>query len=166
MAAHTVICLRLRIHSQSTGRKFVRLGVPLTRNHVKRTKIWTLTSKIWTARCEHRDRLHFRAAKAWLHGCVVTQLEQEKKNCKQILRTWIYASCYYSLCLEILRFDSPVWTTQKYWTVPFEQRVQSNFFRRSKIPPVPSERSLNPLITAYWAANNFRSCKPKYCLFL
>ena len=33
----------------------------------------------------------------------------------------------YSLCLEILRFDSPVWTAQKYWTGQCEQSVQSNF---------------------------------------
>ena len=46
------------------------------------------------------------------------------ENYEQILRTWIYESCYYSLCLEILRFDSLVWTAPKYWTVPWEQIFQ------------------------------------------
>ena len=103
-------------------------GVPFTRNHANRTKIWSPSrskiwtlklrsnfglvrskinlvtrfsllrvslsrsvgagrrepwergwSKIWTARCKHRDRLNFRTAKAWLQGCVVTQLEKERK---------------------------------------------------------------------------------------
>ena len=31
---------------------------------------------------------------------------KREDNCKQILREWIYESCYYTLCLEILRFDS------------------------------------------------------------
>ena len=69
----------------STGRKFLRSRVLFTRNHDNPTKIWTsscskirtlnsrsnfwlLRSKIWTARCEHRDRLNFSTAKAWLRG--------------------------------------------------------------------------------------------------
>ena len=32
-----------------------------------------------------------------------------------------------SLCLEILRIDSHVWTAQKYWKLPCEKSVQSNF---------------------------------------
>ena len=31
---------------------------------------------------------------------------KREDNCKQILREWIYESCYYTLCLEILRFHS------------------------------------------------------------
>ena len=69
----------------STGRKFLRSGVLFTRIHANRTKLWrssrskvrTLKSrsnfwpvrlKIWTARCEHSDRLNFSTAKAWLRG--------------------------------------------------------------------------------------------------
>ena len=53
----------------------------------------------------------------WENRGSVNRLE----NYQQILRTWIYESWYYSLSLEILRFDSQVWTAQKYWTVPCEQ---------------------------------------------
>ena len=69
----------------STGRKFLRSGVLFTRNHANPTKIWTFScskirklnsrsnfwlvrSKIWTARCKHRDRINFSTAKAWLCG--------------------------------------------------------------------------------------------------
>ena len=68
-------------------------------------KIWTLESRS-RCKCVHSDRLNFCTAKAWLYGCVVTQLQGEE-NCKQKLRMWIYEwyACYYSLCLEILRFE-------------------------------------------------------------
>ena len=44
-----------------------------------------------------------------------------------ILRTWIYESCYYSLFLEIFRFDSSMWAAQKYWTVPCERSARTDF---------------------------------------
>ena len=72
------------------------------------------------ARCEHRDWLNFCTAKAWSHGCAVTQLQKEK-----MLRTRIYKSCYYLLCLEKQRFDSSMWTAQNYWTVPCGQSASS-----------------------------------------
>ena len=105
----------------STSRKFERLGVLFAQNHTNRTKIWTLKSrssllsvrsKNWTARCEHRDRLNFIfSANAWLHRCVVTQLEKERKSANR------YYEHGFTSCV-ITRF---AW---KYYgsTVPCEQR--------------------------------------------
>ena len=44
----------------------------------------------------------------------------------------IYESCYYSLFLEIFRFDSSMWTAQKYWTVPCERSARTDFSNGQK----------------------------------
>ena len=79
------------------------------------------------------------------HSCKVTVLP----SCdKYILQTWIYELCYHWLCLEILWFDSYVWTVQKYWTVSCEQSFWSNFstdwkFKRYCVNVVAWIKSLN-----------------------
>ena len=45
-----------------------------------------------------------------------------------------------------LDVQSSVWTEQKYWTVPCEPSVRSNFLRRSKIRLVPWDRSLKVVL--------------------
>jgi len=39
--------------------------------------------------------------------------KKREESLKLILQTWIYESCHYSHCLEILRFDSFMWTMSK-----------------------------------------------------
>ena len=39
--------------------------------------------------------------------------KKREESFKPILQTWVYESCHYLLCLEILRFDSFVWTMSK-----------------------------------------------------
>lgn len=118
---------------------YVPLGVPSIWNHANRTQIWTpsrskistqksrsnfwpVQSKVWTARCEHRDQLNFVRQR---RSCMDAWLRSWKKRGR--LRTWIYESCNDSLWLEMLRLDSSVWTEQKYWMVPYQQSVRSNF---------------------------------------
>ena len=101
-------------------------------------KVENLNGKVWTPRALEGLRRENRGS--------VNRLE----NYKQILWTWIYESCYYSLCLEIF-YGS---------TVPCEQRKNieqfrvnkcpTNFFSRSKSRPVPWENSLNYFVTGKW----------------
>jgi len=72
------------------------------------------------ARCVHRDRLNFCTERC---GCMYAWFLSWKRedNYKQILREWIYESCYYTL-----------W---KYYgsTVPSEQRKNIERFRVKKV---------------------------------
>ena len=94
---------------------------------------------VWTKQYgnDHMENIHNTELKStsgslcWSLRAIVVNFYQKKLLIhiadKYILQTWIYESCYYWLYVEILRFDSSVWTVQKYWTVSCEQRVRSNF---------------------------------------
>ena len=80
-----------------TGRIFDRVTIRASRcsfrtnEHFDARSFKNSTSKIedevlagsvtrLTARCEHLDRLDFCTTKAWLHGCVATQLTLVKRH--------------------------------------------------------------------------------------
>ena len=97
--------------------------------------------KIWTARCVHRDRQNLFTAKAWLHGCVFTQLEKDRKIANRYCVHGFTSHVMFSLCLEILRLDSSVTTVQKYYGFMWT-KCPVKFFNQLKIRPVPCERNL------------------------
>ena len=94
-----------------------------------RSNLWPVRSKIWTARCEHLDRLNFWTVKARLLGCVVTQLEDA------ILDLLKRRSAHGQMIKPLTKVKiQPGSTVPCQWETI--ERFLVNFFNRRKIWPV------------------------------
>ena len=88
-----------------------------------------LNSRVWTP--WPAKFLYGKGVVTCMRGFSVGKRED---NCKQILREWIYESCYYTLCLEISRFDSRL-NSEKILNGSVQKKCLVKCFNRSKIRP-------------------------------
>ena len=118
------------LKANGTARKYVRLGVPFTRNNANRRKIWTASrskiwtlksrsnfwpvqSKIWTARCVYGDWQIFVQQRrgcmdAWLLSCKTRKIAN--RNCEYGFTSRVitrFAWKYY-------HSNNSVWTAPKH----------------------------------------------------